>query len=194
VQSLLNFLRQDYPTVVEELVPGVLTAGEVQGVLQMLLAEGVSIRDLVTICETLADHGRQNKEIEGLTEIVRTALARQITMQNRAADGKIHAITLQPRLEQTLAASLQKTDSGTALLVDPSLLQRLLARIASQLEHAAAMGRQPVLLTSSRIRRPLRRLTERSLPGLALLAFSEIATEVEVESVGMVEVDASAAA
>ncbi len=193
-QSLLNHLRQDYPTVVEELVPGVLTVGEVQGVLQMLLAEGVSIRDLVTICETLADHGRATKEIEALTEIVRSALARQITMQHRSPSGALHAITLQPRLEQTLASSLQKTDNGTALLVDPTLLQRLLSRIASQLEHAAAMGQQPVLLTSSRIRRPLRRLTERSLPALPILAFSEIATEVDVESVGMVEVEASAAA
>jgi flagellar biosynthesis protein FlhA len=193
-QSLLNHLRQDYPTVVEELVPGVLTVGEVQGVLQMLLAEGVSIRDLVTICETLADHGRQTKEPEALTETVRAALARQISMQQRAPDGKLHAITLQPRLEQMLAAGLQKTDNGTALLVDPQLLQRLLSRIAAQMEHAAARGRQPVLLTSSRIRRPLRRLTERSLPTLAIVAFSEVATEIDVESVGMVEVDANAAA
>jgi flagellar biosynthesis protein FlhA len=194
VQTLLNHLKQDYPAVVEELVPGVLTVGEVQGVLQWLLAEGVSIRDLVTVGETLADHGRQTKDTESLTEAVRAALARQISLQHRAPDGRVHAITLNPRLEQSLAASLQQTDRGMALVVEPQFLQRLLTRIAGQMERAAAQGRQPVLLTSSRIRRPLRRLTERSLPTLPVIAFSEIATEVEVQSVGMVEVEAYAAA
>src|SRR5690606_5220015 len=194
VQTLLNNLKQDYSAVVEELVPGVLTVGEVQGVLQMLLAEGVSIRDLVSIAETLADHGRQTKDIEALTEAVRGAIARQLSMAHRAPDGRLHAITLHPRLEQMLAAALQQTDHGVALVVDPDLLQTLTARIASRLERAAAAGHQPVLLTSSRIRRPLRRLTERALPTLPLLAYSEVAAEVDVEAVGMVEVDAHAAA
>ncbi|MEX2229397.1 MAG: flagellar biosynthesis protein FlhA [Dehalococcoidia bacterium] len=193
-QALLTNLKLEYPTVVEELVPGVLTVGEVQGVLQLLLSEGVSVRDLVTIAETLADHGRQTKDVELLAESVRGALARQISMQHRGPDGQLHVITLQPRLEQTLASGLQKTDNGMALLIDPQLLQTLLARTAEQIEHAAAAGFQPVLLTSGRIRRPLRRLTERSLPMLSILAFSEIAVEIDVESVGMVEVDVHAAA
>jgi len=105
-QGLLDHLKQEYPSVVEELVPGVLTVGEVQGVLQLLLSENVSIRDMVSIAETLADVGRQTKDIEALGEAVRQALARQITMQHRAADSRLHAITLNPRLEQTLAQSL----------------------------------------------------------------------------------------
>jgi flagellar biosynthesis protein FlhA len=193
-QALLTHLKQDYPTVVEELIPGVLTVGEVQGVLQLLLSEGVSVRDLVTIAETLADHGRLTKDIELLAEAVRSALARQISMQHRGPDGLLQVITLQPRLEQSLAAGLQKTDSGMALLIEPQLLQGLLLNLAQELERTAAQGLQPVLLTSARIRRPLRRLTERSLPTLAIIAFSEIAAEIDVESVGMVEVDAHAAA
>ena len=193
VQTLLNHLKEEYPAVVDELVPGILTVGEVQGVLQLLLAEGVSVRDLVTITETLADLGRQTKEIEALTEGVRTALARQITMQHRAPDNRIHAMTLNPRLEQSLAQALTPTDAGMALVVSPDLLQRLLTAVAAQLERAAAQGRQPVLLTSSRIRRPLRRLLERSVPALPVIAFAEIAREAEVEAIAQVEVEYAAA-
>jgi flagellar biosynthesis protein FlhA len=193
VQTLLNHLKQDYPTVVEELVPGVLTVGEVQGVLQLLLSEGVSIRDLVTIAETLADLGRQSKDIEVLAEGVRSALARQLTMQHRAADGRLHAITLNPRLEQMLAQGLTQTETGNALVVSPELLQRLLMSAASQMEHAAASGFQPVLLTSARIRRPMRKLMERALAALPVMSFSEVARETEVEAVGMVEVEYAAA-
>jgi len=192
-QGLLDHLKQEYPSVVEELVPGVLTVGEVQGVLQLLLSENVSIRDMVSIAETLADVGRQTKDIETLAEGVRQALARQITMQHRAADSRLHAITLNPRLEQTLAQSLTQTDAGVALVVSPDLMQRLMNRIASQMELAAASGTQPVLLTSTRIRRPLRRLLERSLPTLAVMSFAEVAREVEVEAMGQVEVDHAAA-
>ncbi|GMU41596.1 MAG: flagellar biosynthesis protein FlhA [Chloroflexota bacterium] len=193
VQTLFNHLKEEYPAVVEELVPGILTVGEVQGVLQLLLAEGVSVRDLVTIAETLADLGRQTKEIEALTEGVRAALARQISMQHRGPEGRLHAMTLNPRLEQSLAQALTPTDAGMALVVSPDLLQRLLTAVASNLERAAAQGRQPVLLTSSRIRRPLRRLLERSVPALPVLAFAEIAREVEVEAIAQVEVEYAAA-
>jgi flagellar biosynthesis protein FlhA len=193
VQTLLNHLRDEYPTVVEELVPGVLTVGEVQGVLQLLLAEGVSVRDLVSICETLADVGRQTHDIEALTEATRVALARQLTMQHRAPDGRLHAMTLHPQLEQSLGGGLTQTETGQALIVSPDLLQRLLTSIALQMERSASAGYQPVLLTSGRIRRPLRKLIERSLPQLAVLSFSEIAREIEVEAVGMVEVNHAAA-
>ncbi len=193
VQTLLTNLKEDYPTVVEELVPAVLTVGEVQSVLQELLREGVSIRDLVTICETLADRGRQNKETDELTEAVRSSLARQLTMQHRSENGKLHAITLDPRLEQLLAASLQTTETGAALVVEPELLRRLLATVATEMERAASAGHQPVMLCSQRVRRPLRRLLERALPNLPVIAYAEVSGETEVEAVGMVEVEAHAA-
>ena len=193
VQTLLTNLKDEYPAVVEELVPAVLTVGEVQSVLQELLREGVSIRDLVTICETLADRGRQNKETDDLTETVRSALARQLTMQHRAEDGRLHAITLDPRLEQSLAASLQATETGPALVIEPQLLQRLLATVATEMERAASAGQQPVMLCSQRVRRPLRRLLERALPNLPVIAYAEVSGGTDVESVGMVEVEAYAA-
>ncbi|MEZ4502197.1 MAG: flagellar biosynthesis protein FlhA [Dehalococcoidia bacterium] len=192
-QGLLNNLRDEYPAVVEELVPAILTVGEVQGVLQELLREGVSVRDMVTICEALADRGRQTKETDQLTEAVRAALGRQITMSHRGDDGRLRAITLHPRLEQTLAGALQPTDAGPAVVIEPDLMQRLLVRLANELERAASAGFQPVLLCSARIRRPIRRMIERSLPQLPVLAYAEVSNEVEVEAIGMVEVEAYAA-
>jgi flagellar biosynthesis protein FlhA len=114
-------------------------------------------------------------------------------MQHRAGDGRLHAITLHPRLEQTLAQSLTQTENGVALVISPDLLQRLMNQVATQMEHAAASGQQPVLLTSSRIRRPLRRLLERSLPALPVISFAEVAREVDVEAIGQVEVEYAAA-
>ena len=186
-QTLLNNLKEEYPAVVEELVPAVLTVGEVQGVLQALLREGVSIRDLVTICETLADRGKQTKDVEPLAEAVRTALARQLTMQHRSPDGPVHAIILHPRLEQMLAAALQTTETGAAIVVEPEQLHRLLASVATEMERAATQGQQPVLLTSTRVRRPLSKLLERTLPTLPVLAYVEVSGEVEVQAVGTVE-------
>ena len=187
-QTLLSHLKEEYPTVVEELVPGVLTVGEVQNVLQLLLREHVSVRDLVTIAEALADRGRQTKDLEQLADSVRVALARQISMQHRQADGRLYVLTLHPGLEQTLAGALQPTETGVALLVEPALMQRLVTAVAQEVERAAARGHQVALLTSARVRRPLRRLLERALPQLPVLAYGEIASEVEVEALGMVEV------
>lgn len=114
-------------------------------------------------------------------------------MQHRSDDEKIHAITLHPSLEQSLAASLQPTDSGPAVVVAPQLLQRLLSMAAAEMERATAMGWRPVLLCSQRVRRPIRRLIERSLPNLPVLAYAEITAEAEVEAAGMVEVQLDAA-
>jgi len=188
-QTLLTHLKEEYPTVVEELVPGVLTVGEVQNVLQLLLREGVSIRDLVTIAETLSDRGRITKDAESLAEAVRAALSRQLSVQHRAPDGRLYALTMHPTLEQTLASALTQTEAGIGLLIEPSLLERLVQAIATQVEITASRGQQVVLLTSSRVRRPLRRLLERTFPTLPVLAYAEVASEVDVESAGMVEVD-----
>jgi flagellar biosynthesis protein FlhA len=189
VQHLLTNLKADYPAVVEELTGGLMTLGEVQRVLQNLLAERVSIRDLLTICETLATHARATKDHELLTEQVRLALARSICTGYAGSDRVLNVITLSPRLEQSLVASLQPTDQGLAILVDPNLANRMLTEISVKMEEIAAMGHTPVLLCSGRLRRPLRRLAERILPGLAVLAFGEVTTEVDVQSAGMVEME-----
>ncbi len=189
VQNLLANLKADYPAVVEELTGGLMTLGEIQRVLQNLLSERVSVRDLLTICETLATHARNTKDPELLTEQVRLALARSICTQYAGEDRVLHVITLAPRLEQMLVASMQPTDQGPAILIDPHLANRMLTEVAGKMEIIAAMGRTPVLLCSGRLRRPFRRMAERILPGLAVLAFGEVTTEVDVQSAGMVDAD-----
>ncbi|NLN16011.1 MAG: flagellar biosynthesis protein FlhA [Firmicutes bacterium] len=186
VKTLLDALREQYSAVVEELVPDLLTLGEIQKVLQNLLREGVSIRNLVTILETLADNARHTRDPEVLTEQVRQSLARQISSQY-AVDGVIPVITLEPRLEEELLERLEG-EGATHLVLEPHRAQGLIEQLASLLEKAAAQGVQAVCLCSSRLRLPLRKLTERVLPRLTVLAYSEIAHEFEVQSFGMVNV------
>jgi flagellar biosynthesis protein FlhA len=189
VQTLLNTLRRDYPALVDELVPNLLTLGEVQKVLQNLLRERVSIRDLVTILEALADYARQTRDTDLLTEYVRRALARQITSQYRDDQGRLHALMLSPHLEQLLLNALQQTDQGLAIVLETATAQRLLQRLAQAMERMAASGHQPVLLCTARLRLPLRRFTERALPNLVVLSYAEIAPQVTVQSSGVVSLD-----
>jgi flagellar biosynthesis protein FlhA len=191
VQHLLNSLKADYPVVVEDLTNGLMTLGEIQRVLQSLLIERVSIRDLLTICETLATHARATKDPDLLTEQVRLALARSICTQYAGEDRVLKVITLSPHLEQALVASLQPTDQGLAILVDPGLANRMLVEVSAKMEALAVIGRPPVLLCSGRLRRPFRRLAERVFPNLVVLAFGEVTAEVDVESVGVVDVGAT---
>jgi flagellar biosynthesis protein FlhA len=186
VKTLLDAMRDQYSAVVEELVPDLLTLGEIQKVLQNLLREGVSIRNLVTILETLADNARHTRDPEVLTEQVRQGLARQISSQY-AVDGVIPVITLEPRLEEELLERLEGEGSAH-LIVEPHRAQALIEQLASLLEKAAAQGVQAVCLCSTRLRLPLRKLTERVLPRLTILSYNEIAHEFEVQSFGMVSV------
>ncbi|HEY8490783.1 MAG TPA: flagellar biosynthesis protein FlhA [Dehalococcoidia bacterium] len=189
VQSLLNTLKADYPAVVEELVPNLLTLGDVQKVLQNLLAERISVRDLVTICETLASYARYTKDPEMLTEYVRQALSRSISAQHKDAQNVIRVMTLNPALEQLLANALQQSEQGMNIVLEPGLSQRILQATARQMEAMAAAGHMPVLLCSARIRRAFKKLVERALPNLTVLSFSEISQDVEVQSVAVVDID-----
>ena len=189
VQTLITNLKAEHPAVVDELIPGVLSIGETQKVLQNLLRERITIRDLVTIVETLADYARQTRDTEALTEYVRQRLARAISAQYRGVDGLVHVITLSPRVEQQLTEALKQTDQGTMIAMEPVRAQQLLQRLAGEMERVAGLGHAPVLLCSARLRLAVRRLTERVLPNLVVLSFSEIATGVDVQAEGMVIVD-----
>jgi flagellar biosynthesis protein FlhA len=189
VQTLVNNLKTEHGAVVDELIPGVLSLGEVQKVLQNLLRERITIRDLVTILETLADHARQTRDPDALTEYVRQALARAISAQYRGMDGLVHVITLSPRVEQALTEALKQTEAGTMIAMEPARAQRLLERVAAEMEKVAGMGHPPVLLCSARLRLAVRRLTERVLPNLVVLSFSEIAPGVDVQAEVMVVVE-----
>ncbi len=186
VQALLDHVRQSSPAVVEELIPGLMTIGEVQKVLQHLLRERISIRDLVTILETLADNAGRTKDLDALSEWVRAALARSICRQYAdEVSGVLSTITLDPALEQELLAAV--TPGMPNLALDPSQTRRLIAVISQQVERMMALGhQQPVLLCMAALRLSLRRLTERALPQLVILSYNEIVPNTEVRAVGAV--------
>ncbi|MCC6381753.1 MAG: flagellar biosynthesis protein FlhA [Dehalococcoidia bacterium] len=187
-QNLLENLRSDYPALVEDLVPATLTVGEVQEVLQNLLAEQVSIRDLVTICETLATHGRSTRDVDLLTEYTRAALARQISRRYADDQGTLHVLTVGPRTEDEIATAIQQGERGSAIALPPWQLQRLLGVISTEIERVASAGRDPLILCSSRIRLVLRRLLERRLPNVVVLSFAEVTSQTAVEALGTIEV------
>ncbi|MGQ9712004.1 MAG: flagellar biosynthesis protein FlhA [Desulfotomaculales bacterium] len=186
VKELLDTVKEKNAAVVEELVPNLLTLGEVQKVLQNLLKERVPVRDLVGILEALADAARVGRDTDYLTEQVRQAMARVITRLYATPEGKLPVITLHPKLEQALADGLQETALGVYPVLEPGAVRRLLDRLREAVENANRRGVNPVVLCAGRIRLPFRRLTERSFPLLPVVALQEITPDVEVEAVGTV--------
>lgn len=186
VQTLIDAVRADHPTVLEELIPNLLSVGEIQQVLRGLLREGVSIRDLITILETLGTAGRQGRDLNMLTEEVRRALAPSISRRLASQDGNLYVMTLAPDLNQSLMGSVQQTEGGPSLLLDPETLQTTLQSIGEQAESMAGQGHRPILLAPGSIRAALRRLIERSLPNVSVLSYQEVSPQVDVHSVGMV--------
>src|SRR6266536_471287 len=187
VQSLLDGVKTEHPALVGELVPELLSIGEVQKVLQHLLAERISIRDLVTILESLADTARSTRDPDHLGERVRQALGRAISRQNLGLDGRLSVLTLSPGWQQSLGGALQTTDSGNAvLLMDQPTGNKLVQSLSREMERVASMGHNPILLCPARLRLALRRFTERSLSALTILSYSEVAPQVEVTTLGVV--------
>lgn len=185
VKELVDGVRERTPAVVEELIPGHMTLGGVQKVLAGLLRERVSIRDLVTILETLADHAQSTRDIPTLVELCRATLGRAICDMHKNPDGTIATVTFSPHLESILGDSLGGQGSG--LTLPPDQNRMLLDSLNQLVERAVTTGRQPVVLTSSRIRSAVRRLIEPLLPHVAVLSFSEIASGTPVTSVGTVK-------
>ena len=186
VQTLINNVKADHPAVVEELLPEVVTIGDIQMVLQNLLRERVSIRDLVTILEAIASLARTTRDPDVLSEYVRQALSRSICSQHADGSGTLHVITLSPQLQQVLAKGLHQGEQGPAIGMDPGQTQRFLQRLAREMEKMATAGHQPVLLCLSKIRLALKRLTERPLPNLVVLSYTEVATQFTVNASGAV--------
>lgn len=185
VQALLDNVRQTSPAVVDELVPGLMSIGEIQKVLSNLLKELVSIRDLVTVLECMADNATITKDPEMLTEYVRQALARQITKQY-ASEGSISVITLDPAVEQTIRDSIQSSEHGSYIAMDPIQAQTLYNNLNVAMEQASQMGYQAIVLCAPVVRIYFKRLTERFLPNLVILSYNELDSNVDVQSVGMV--------
>ncbi len=191
VQTLVEHAKKDNKVVVEELLPNLMTLGEVQKVLQNLLRERVSVRDLGAILETLADWAPRTKDLDQLSEYVRATLARQICKQHMDESEALQVLTLDPPLEQAMREAVQITPSGVSLAIDPTTATALVGTLQREIEQAGEQGHSPLLLCSSQIRLPLKRLTERNLPSLAILAYSEIVPNVDVRAVGNVIVNAA---
>lgn len=184
---LVENFKKSYPKVVEELIPDPLPLGTVVKVLQNLLREQVSIRDLLTIFETLADDAQRTKDPELLTESVRRALARGITNRYKNDDGRVPVMSLDPRLEELIANSLLQTEQGVQLVMDPRLAHGMIEGIAQTIESHPEIAGQPILLTSPTARRHLFKLTHRFIPQLVILSHNELTSDAHITSVGQVE-------
>ncbi|MEA2690074.1 MAG: flagellar biosynthesis protein FlhA [Candidatus Eremiobacteraeota bacterium] len=182
--ALLDNVKQHYPVVVEELIPNLLTVGEVQRVLQNLLRERIPIRNLLLILENLADGARASKDIDYLTERVRAAMARHICAEY-AENGLLSVITVDPRLETLLGEAVRRGEDAYALL-DPGTVQKIYASLTKRIADAQQGGLHPIVLTSPGTRLALKRLTERAAPSLVVLSYSEIAPGLRVESIGQI--------
>ncbi|QJC52271.1 flagellar biosynthesis protein FlhA [Paenibacillus albicereus] len=185
-KALVDNVREAYPALVDELIPSIMTVGDVQKVLAKLLKEKISIRDLVTIFETLADHGLYTKDPDILTEYARQALSRQITQQFSSGGGSMKVITVSPALEKRIAESVQQTEQGSYLAMDPVASQQICSRISEQVSRQIQSGHQPVVLASPTIRMYLRQMIERVMGDVPVLSYSELEPSVEVQSVGTV--------
>ena len=186
-QNLLDNLQKTNAALVDEVVPNLLSVGEVQKVLANLLSERISIRDMSTILEVLADYGAATKDTDILTEYVRHAMARHITQQN-VQNGVLPCITLDPAIENKIAGSVQRTEHGSYVSLDPESMQKLLLALEEELKKLTNQGYQPIVLTSPTVRPYFRNLVERSIPGLIVLSHAEIEQNVEIQILGVVRI------
>jgi len=186
VQTLVDAVKQNNPAVVDEVVPSLLSLGDIQKVLANLLRERVSIRDMVTIMETLGDYGSLTKDTELLTEYVRHALSRQISKQH-VQNNTLTCLTVDPQLENTINGAVQRTEQGSYVALEPQVMQAIVASLSSELPKLTNLGYQPLVLTSPAVRMHFRKLTERVAPNLTVLSYAEIEPKIEVQALGMVK-------
>lgn len=187
VKGLIDHLRETSPAVVEELIPQQLTLGEVQKVLAKLLKEKVSIRNLATILETLADYAVATKDTDVLTEYVRQALSRQITQQFSPAGEALKVITVGASIEKRFANAIQRTEQGSFLSLDPEATQQIYEALVEQVQRVQQQGIQPVLLTTPGIRVYMRQFLERFSADIAVLSYNELEPQLEVQSIGVIQ-------
>jgi flagellar biosynthesis protein FlhA len=192
VQGLLDHLSKSYPKAVEELVPNLLPLGTVQKVLQGLLREQVSIRDLLTVVETLADFASLTKDPDLLTEYVRHKLSRSFISPHVDEGGVLNLFTLNQELEDTLVRGIHKTEHGTYLSVDPGVADALVRSIKKTAETAMVKNLQPILVTSPQLRRHLKKMVEHFVPSLMVLSQTELLSDMKFKSMGEVKLNGGA--
>ncbi|MCM2988149.1 flagellar biosynthesis protein FlhA [Bacillus safensis] len=187
-KQLIDHLKESYPVLVDEVTPNPLAVGDIQKVLAKLLKEKVSIRNLVTIFETLADYGKLTTDTDLLTEYVRQALARQITAQYARENESLKVVTCSGRVEKVIADSVQQTEHGNYLSLDPESSESVIQSVAREIEQLSLRQETPVLLCSPPIRMYVKQLLERYFPDLPVLSYNELESNVEVQSIGVVDI------
>ena len=186
VQNLVNNVKESNPSLVEELVPKLLGLGDIQKVLQNLLKEGISVRDLVTIFETLADHAATTRDTDILTEYVRQSLKRAISNKYFPINETTSVVTLDPKLEQEIMGSVKQTEQGAYLTLDPDKTKTIMASVEMEVGKLEKLGKNPIVITSPIVRMYFKRLTEDYYKDLVVVSYNEIDANVELQSVGMV--------
>ncbi len=189
VHNLIENVKEANETLVSELVPKLLNVGEIQKVLQNLLAEGISIRDLVTIFETLADYAPTTHDTDVLTEYVRQSLKRAISNQYFNNNETTSVVTLDPNVEQVIMDSVKQTEQGAYLALDPDYTNRLMTSLREETDKLEELGRTPIIITSPIVRMYLKKITQEQFRNLHVLSYNEIDSDVELQSVGMVTVE-----
>lgn len=187
VQTLINNVAETHPTLISELTPKLLSVGDIQKVLGNLLKEGISIRDLVTICEVLADYATSVRDTDVLTEYVRQGLARAISKKLFTLPTN-QVITLDPTVEQQIMSSVQHTEQGAYVALDPKVVQNLMNQLKREVNKLTSVGLQPIILTSPIVRIYFKHLTEQYMPDLIVISYNEIEQDVEIQSIGMVSI------
>jgi flagellar biosynthesis protein FlhA len=191
-QALLDKFKETNPKVVEELIPNALSLGKVQRVLQNLLREQISIRDLRTILEKLSDYASLTQDPDVLTEYVRQGLARPITKQYQSNDGVLSVMTLDRGIEDAIEGSIQRSETGAFLALEPNVAERFLSRLKAMIEKITpTIETSPVLLASPGLRMHIRKFTERFLPDLVIISHSEVASSVQIKNLGVVDLNAN---
>ena len=186
VQNLVDNVKENNPVLVDELVPKLLGIGEIQKVLQNLLAEGISIRDLLTIFETLADHATTSRDTDVLTEYVRQSLKRAISNKYFPANESTSVVTLDPKIEQEIMSSVKQTEQGAYLTLDPERTKAIIEATSNEVEKLENLGKSAIVVTSPIVRMYYKKLTEEYLKDLIVVSYNEIESNVELQSVGMV--------
>ncbi len=187
VQNLINNVKETNPSVVDELTPKLLGIGEIQKVLQNLLKEGISIRDLITIFETLADHAVVTRDTDVLTEYVRQALKRAISAKFfSTGDNVTSVVTLDPKIEQEIMASVKQTEQGAYLTLDPERTRAIMKAVEGEVAKLENLGKNPIIITSPIVRMYFKRLTEDYFKDLIVVSYNEVDNDIQLQSVGMV--------
>ncbi len=186
VQNLIDNVKETNPVLVEDLVPKLLGIGEIQKVLQNLLLEGISIRDLLTIFETLADHAVTTRDTDVLTEYTRQALKRAISSRYFMPNEATSVVTLDPNVEQEIMSSVKQTEQGAYLTIDPERTKLIMASVETEIAKLENLGKNPIIVTSPIVRMYFKKMTEEYFKDLIVVSYNEIDSNVELQSVGMV--------